>query len=89
MDWISELDKIRIQLDRMRHEISEENFMIHVQGNQPEQYTSKVELLKKDLDNKDDLQPLDCMVVELDTKYKKICKKNNFDLENKDENETM
>ena len=68
----------------MGHVISDKDFMIHILANLPEEYKSKVKSLEKDLDDKDAALTLDCMLVELDAKYKKICKKNNFDPENED-----
>ena len=59
--------------------------MIHILANLPEEYKSKIESLKNDLDNEDDPLTLDFMSVELDAKYEKICKKNNYDPENEDE----
>ena len=69
----------------MGHVISDEDFMIHVLGNLPEEYKSKVETLENNLDNEDDRLTLDQMCIESDTKYEKICKKNNYDPENEDE----
>ena len=83
-DWIMELKKIQTQLDRMRHVISDENLMIHILTNLPEEYKSKVKALENDMDNEDDPLTLDLILVELDAKYEKIWKKNNKDQENKD-----
>ena len=58
--------------------------MIHRLANLPVEYKSKVELTKNDLDDKDDPMTLDCMFVDLDAKYEKIYKKNNYDPENED-----
>ena len=66
----------------MGHVISDEDFMIHILANLPEEYKSKVESLENDLDNKDDPLTLDRMIIELDAKYEKICKKNDYDPEN-------
>ena len=68
----------------MKHAISDEDFTIHILANLPEEYESDVESLDNDLDNEDDPLTLDCILVELDTKNKKICKKNNYDPENED-----
>ena len=43
-----------------------------------------VKSLKNDLDNEDGPLTLDCMQVELDAKYKKICKKNKHNPEKED-----
>ena len=59
--------------------------MIHILANLPEAYKSKVESLENDLENEDDPLTLDRMLVELDAKCEKMCKKNNYDPENKDE----
>ena len=67
-DWITELEKIRSQLSSMGHEISDEDFIIHVLANLPEEYESKVESLESDLDNEDDPLTIDRMTVELDAK---------------------
>ena len=64
-DWIMELERIRTQLSGMGHEISDEDFMIHILANLPEEYKSKVESLENDLDEDDPLT-LDCMTIELD-----------------------
>ena len=84
-DWITKLEKIRTQLDKMGHVISDKDFVIHILANLPEGYKRMVESLETDLDNEDDPLTLDRMLVELDVKYEKICKKNNYDPENKDE----
>ena len=51
------------------------------------EFESRVESLENDLDNKDDPLSffLDCMSIELDTKYKQLCKKHNYVPENEDE----
>ena len=69
----------------MGYVISNEDFMIHILANLPEEYKSKAESLENDLDNKDDRPALDYMLVELDAKYEKIYKKNNYDLKNENE----
>ena len=53
--------------------------MIHVLGNLPEEYESKVETLEKDLDSMHDPLTIERMTNELNLKYKKICQKNNYD----------
>ena len=50
-DWIMELERIRTQLGGMGHAISDEDFMIHIVANLPEEYNSKVESLENDLDS--------------------------------------
>ena len=50
-DWIMELEIIASQLDQMCHKITNKDFMIHVLGNLPEEYKSKLETLTKDLDH--------------------------------------
>ena len=84
-DWITELEKIRTQLDIMGYVILDKDFMIHILANLPDEYKNKVESLENDLDNEDGPLTLDRRLVELDAKNKKICKKNNYDPENKDE----
>ena len=80
-----ELELLRTQLEGMGHVISDKEFMIHVLANLPEEYESKVKSWENGLDNKDDSMTLDYMLVELDTKYQNICRKNNRDAENDDE----
>jgi len=63
----------------MGYKITDKNFMIHVLGNLLEEYESKVEPLEKDLDNTHDPLTIERMTNELNLKYKKICKKNNYD----------
>ena len=53
--------------------------MIHVLGNLPEEYRSKVETLEKDLDHTNDPLTIKRMTNEWNIKYKKICKKNEYD----------
>ena len=60
--------------------------MIHVLGNLPEEYKSKVQTLEKDLDNTHDPLKIERMTTNLNLKYKKMCKRNNYDSD-KDENE--
>ena len=52
----------------MGHVISDKYFM----ANLPEEYKSKIKSLENDLDNEDDTLTLHYMLVELDTKYKKM-----------------
>ena len=59
--------------------IMDEDFTIHVLGNSPEEYKSKVESLEKKIDNLYDPLTVERMVNELNMKYKKICKKNDYD----------
>ena len=67
-DWITKSEKIRTQLYRMGHIISDENFMIHILANLPEVHKSKIKSLENDLDNEDEPLTLDHMSVELDIK---------------------
>ena len=78
-DWITELEIIVSQLDQMVYKITDEDFMIHVVQNLLEEYESKVETLEKDLDNTHDPLTIERMTNKLNLKYKKICKKNNYD----------
>ena len=70
----------------MGHKITDKNFMMHVLGNLPEEYASKIETLEKDLDHQYDPLTVDRMTNELNMNYKKICKKNDYD-PNEDERE--
>ena len=72
----------------MGYKITDEDFMMHVLGNLnlPEEYESKVETLEKDLDHQHDLLTIERMTNKLNLKYKKICKKNDYD-PNEDEKE--
>ena len=78
-DWITKLEIIVSQLDQMGYKITDEDFMTHVFGNLPEEYESKVETLEKDLDHSNDPFTIERMTNELNIKYKKICKKNDYD----------
>ena len=78
-DWITELEIIVSQLDQMGYKITNEDFMMYVLGNLPEEYKSKVETLKTDLDNEHDPLTIERMTNKLILKNKKICKKNNYD----------
>ena len=68
----------------MGHIIMDKDFMMHVLGNLPEVYKSKIESFKKDLDHQYDPLTVERMTNELNMKYKRICKKNDYDA---DENE--
>ena len=48
-DWIKELEIIASQLDQMVHRITDEDFIIHVLGNIPEDHESKIQTLDEDL----------------------------------------
>ena len=87
-DWITKLEIIVSQLDQMGYKITYKDFMIHVLGNLLEEYESKVETLEKDLDNMHGPLTIERMTNKLNLKYKKICKKNNYD-PYKDENEKV
>ena len=50
-DWITELEIIVSQFDQMGYKITDEDFMMHVLGNLPEEYENKAETLEKDLDH--------------------------------------
>ena len=63
----------------MGYKITNEDFMIHVLENLPEEYKSKVEIFEKNLDNTNDPLTIERMTNELNIKYKKICKKNEYD----------
>ena len=80
-DWITELDILQTQLEEMGHTISDKDLMIHILNNFPTEYKSKVASLVKDLDNEDCPLTLAQMTNELNFKYKKICKKNEYDPE--------
>ena len=70
----------------MGHTVSDKDFMIHILNNLPTEYESKVESLKKDLDNVDYPLTLDRMIDELNFEYEKICKKNKYDPESGEQN---
>ena len=53
--------------------------MMHVLGNLPKEYESKVETLEKDLDYENVPLAIERMTNKLNMKYKKICKKNDYD----------
>ena len=78
-DWVTELEIIISQLDQMGYKISNKDFMMHMLGNLPEKYESKVEILEKDIDHQHDPLTIERMTNELNMKYKKICKKNDYD----------
>ena len=63
----------------MGYKITDKDFMMHVLGNLPEEYESKVETLEKDLDHQHDPLTIERMTNELNIQYKKICKKNDYD----------
>ena len=80
-DWIMELEIIASQLDQIGHK---KDFIIHILGNLPEEYKSKIETLEKDLDHQYGSLTVEIMTNELSMKYKKTYKKNDYD---PDENE--
>ena len=77
---ITELEIITSQLDQMGLKIMDKDFMIHILGNSvPEEYKSKIESLKIDLDHQYNPLTVKRMTNELNMKYKKNCKKNVYD----------
>ena len=64
----------------------DKDFMIHIFVNLPEEYKSKIETIEKDLDYQYDPLKVERMTNKLSMKYKKICKKNDYD-PNEDEKE--
>ena len=50
-DWKTELEIIPSRLDLIGHIVADEDFTIHILGNQPGEYESKVESLEKDMDH--------------------------------------
>ena len=82
-----ELEIIVSQSDQMGHKITNKDFMMHVIGNLPEEYESKVETIERDLDHQYDPMAIERMTNKLNMKYKKICKKNDYDPD-KDKKET-
>ena len=70
----------------MGQTISDKDFIIHILNTLPMEYESKVESFKKDLDNVDNSLTLNWMMDELDIKYEKICKKNEYDPESGEQN---
>ena len=65
----------------MEHKIINKDFMMHVLENLPEEYESKVETLEKDLDHQYNPLTTERMTNKLNMKDKKICKKNDYDLD--------
>ena len=63
----------------MGHKITDKDFMMHVLGNLPEECESKMETLEKDFDHQYDPLTVERMTNKLNMKYKKICKKNDYD----------
>ena len=85
-DWKMELEIITRQLDQMGHKITNKDFLMHVLGNLPEEYESKIETLEKDLDHQYNPLTVEKMTNKLNMKYKTISKKNDYDPD-KDERE--
>ena len=78
-DWIAELGIITSQFDQMGHKTTDKDFMIHILGNIPEEYKGKIETLEKGLDHRYDPLTVEKMTNKLSMKYRKICKKNDYD----------
>ena len=69
------------KLDQMGHNITDKDFMILFLGVLPVDYKRKVESLEKDMDNSYNLLTVERMNNNFNMKYKKICKKNSNDPE--------
>ena len=76
-----EIEIIVSQLDQMGYKITDKDLMMHVVEKLPEEYESKVETLEKDLDHQHDPLTIERITTDLNMKYKKICKKNDYDPE--------
>ena len=59
-------------MNQMGYKITGKYFMMHVLGNLPEEYESKVETLERDLDHQYDLMTIERMTNKINMKYKKI-----------------
>ena len=88
--WISKLEVIRKRMKKMSNEISDEDVMIHILNNLPEEYDTVVEAMERKLDNSVDLFTLRNLKNELMLKYNRIKKNKGIseDSENDKENST-
>ena len=72
--WISTLEVIRNRLKKMSNEISDEDMMIHILNNLPEEYNTVVETMERKLDDLVDPLTLSNLKNDLMLKYNKIKK---------------
>ena len=52
--WITELEELRADLARMKSNISDEDFLIHILNNLPEEYDMEVKILESKLSSTTD-----------------------------------
>ena len=85
--WISKLEVIRKRLKKMSNEISDEDMMIHILNNLPEEYDTVVEAMERKLDDLVDPLTLRNLKNELMLKYKRIKKNKGVGEDSEDEEE--
>ena len=83
--WISKLEVIRKRLKKIGNEISDEDMMIHIMNNLPQEYDTVVEALERKLDDLVDPLTLRNLKNELLLKYNRI--KKNKGMKEESENE--
>ena len=83
--WISKLEVIRKRLKKMGNEISDEDMMIHIMNNLPQEYDTVVEAMERKLDDLVDPLTLRNLKNELLLKYNRI--KKNKGMKEESENE--
>ena len=78
-EWITNLERMRIRLKAMKHEISDEDLMIHVLNNLPEEYDNLVEDLEDRIEASNDPLTIKTLRERLRMKYERIMKRKNVD----------
>jgi len=83
--WISKLEVIRKRLKKMGNEISNDDMMIHIMNNLPQEYDTVVEAMERKLDDLVDPLTLRNLKNEILLKYNRI--KKNKGMKEESENE--
>ena len=78
-EWITKLEELRADLARMKSNISNEDFFIHILNNLPAEYDMEIKLLEDKLANATTPLTLQTIRDELNLKYMRMKKRENSD----------
>ena len=87
--WTSKLEVIRIRLKKISNEINDEDMIIHILNNLPEEYNTVVEAMERKLDDLVDLLPLRNLGNDLILNYKRIKKNKRISKDSEDDEEAQ
>ena len=75
-EWIADLERIRQRLKSLKSEISDEDLMIHILNNLPEEYENMVETMEVEMEDKMNPLKLKTLRERLRAKYQRLKKRN-------------